>query len=83
LRLAHYESNGRTRVGLIERGLVYDVEGAARKLNLPIRTEPLTVDLLLSDGTFESLPGLKEKDGDIVESRVEGIGNLRNPVKAE
>ncbi len=61
MRLAHYERNGVTRVGLVESGSVFDVEDAARKLGLPMRDEALTIDTLLADGSLESLQRVKER----------------------
>ncbi len=61
MKLAHYERNGETRVGLVENGSVFDVEDAARKLGLSMRNGPLTIDTLLAHGSIESLQRVKER----------------------
>jgi 2-keto-4-pentenoate hydratase/2-oxohepta-3-ene-1,7-dioic acid hydratase in catechol pathway len=61
LKLAHYEADGVTRVGFVESGSVFDVEDATKNLGLAIRSKPLTIDALLSDGTVQLLQKVKER----------------------
>lgn len=61
MKLAHYDRNGIIRVGLIEGGSIFDVEDATKRLSLPIRNAPLTIDALLADGSLESLQQSKER----------------------
>ncbi len=61
MKLAHYERNGVTRVGLVDSGSIIDVEEATKKLNLAIRSKYLTIDALLSDGTLQSLQKVRER----------------------
>ncbi len=61
MKLAHYEKNGVTRVGLVDSGSIFDVEEATKKLGLAIRSKPLTIYALLSDGALQSLQKVKER----------------------
>lgn len=53
MKLAHYESNGKNRVGLVEGDLIFDIEPAAKKLG--VHNQPLTIDSLLAEGLLGTL----------------------------
>jgi 2-keto-4-pentenoate hydratase/2-oxohepta-3-ene-1,7-dioic acid hydratase in catechol pathway len=61
LRLAHYVRGGATRVGVVDKGLVFDLADAAKKLELPFAAEGPTIDRILSNGVLPSLLETSER----------------------
>lgn len=61
MRLAHYLKNGVVRVGIIDRSLIFDLHDAAKELALPISTETMTVDAILSGGILQSLQRVEKE----------------------
>ncbi len=70
---------------MVDNGSIFDVEEATKKLDLAIRSKPLTIDALLSDQTVQTLQKAKERilqivSGIPVES-VRFLSPILNPEK--
>lgn len=61
MKLVHYFRNGVTRTGIVDKGLIFDLQDAAEKLELPIPREGAAIDRILSDGVLPSLRQASER----------------------
>lgn len=85
MKLARYVKNGEAKVGIAKNGLLFDVREASKKLALPILSDLVTIDRLLSAGAIDSLRQVEEKiigasSGVPVES-VKLLSPIQNPEK--
>jgi 2-keto-4-pentenoate hydratase/2-oxohepta-3-ene-1,7-dioic acid hydratase in catechol pathway len=61
LKLAHYLSDGETRVGIVDEEHVFDLQDAAKKLGLTGLDKHFTIDHLLSQGLIQSFQQIEDK----------------------
>ena len=61
MKLAHYLSDGETRVGIVDEEQIFDLQDAAKKLGLTGFDRHLTIDQLLSQGLIQSFQQIEEK----------------------
>jgi len=61
LKLAHYLSNGETRVGIVDEEHIFDLQDAAKKLGLTGFDQHFTIDQLLSQGLIQSFQQIEDK----------------------
>lgn len=63
MRLANYVKNNTARVGLVHRGMIYDLLDSERELGIshPTRTNPLTVGKILSNGSLGPIERIEGK----------------------
>ncbi len=80
MRLAHYINNGVTRVGIVDKGLIFDLQDATKKLELPIHAEGATIDGILADGKLPLLQQASDKiAGNVSSVRIESV-RLLSPI---
>lgn len=80
LKLAHYVRDSATRVGIVDKGLIFDLQDTVKKLELPIHTEAATIDRILSGGVLPSLQQVSERiTGNLPNVPVESV-RLLSPV---
>jgi 2-keto-4-pentenoate hydratase/2-oxohepta-3-ene-1,7-dioic acid hydratase in catechol pathway len=61
LKLAHYVRDGVTRVGIVDKGFVFDLADTVRELDLTGLREIVSVDQILSEGLLDSLLDAERK----------------------
>jgi len=61
LKLAHFVRDGVTRVGIVDKGFVFDLADAVRELGLTGLREIVSVDQILSEGFLDSLLDAERK----------------------
>jgi 2-keto-4-pentenoate hydratase/2-oxohepta-3-ene-1,7-dioic acid hydratase in catechol pathway len=61
LKLAHYVRDEATRVGIVDKGSVFDLTDTVRELDLTGLTEMVSVDQILSQGLLDSLLDAERK----------------------
>jgi 2-keto-4-pentenoate hydratase/2-oxohepta-3-ene-1,7-dioic acid hydratase in catechol pathway len=55
VKLANYSKNGKAQAGMVDAGLIFDLEEAANEKGLSNFMRPLTVDEILSNGYLQTL----------------------------
>lgn len=61
MKLAHYVRDGVTRVGIVDKGFVFDLANTVRELDLTGLREIVSVDQILSEGLLDSLLDAERK----------------------
>ncbi len=79
MRLAHFEKDGRTKVGIVRGRSIHDLVESARTIGIPSLSGVSTIDQLLADGLLNSTPELEGKLGAETGLPLESV-RLRSPV---